>query len=121
MKAATFLAFDDEMKKIAASLAVGQMLAQEGKGLKRGWDAARQQKSMLRLVNRGAGERKGFYAANKAAANPQAGWEALAKQRGVATPSSQAATAVHRMKPPPLPGANAVTKVGPPPLPRPAP
>jgi hypothetical protein len=52
--------------KESAALNVPQMLAQEGKGLKRGWDAARMQKSTMRLVNRGAGERQAYYAGNKA-------------------------------------------------------
>ncbi len=66
MNPVTLIAFDDEMQKIASSLNALQLASEEGKGLKRGWDAARRQKSTMRLLHRAPEERKAFYAANKA-------------------------------------------------------
>lgn len=52
MRSETVIGFYDEMEKIAAGLSADQMRRIGEKGAKRGWTAARESKSIKRLLNR---------------------------------------------------------------------
>lgn len=64
MNATSIVGFYDEMTKIALSLSADQIRRVSEKGAKRGWTAARESKSIKRLLSRDS--RPEFYAANKA-------------------------------------------------------